>query len=783
MMETFWAWVAAWRQQLTGPTQPASQKRAEQATQRANGRAVGHFLYHTLNGIFRINFQEQAAFLLATLKWLGLGGAAGVLAGTASAIFLLSLQWATQIRLAYPILLFFLPIVGFLLGWVYHAYAGLAARGNNLIIEEIHANRQPIPLRMAPMVLLGTVVTHLFGGSAGREGTAIQMGSSLADWLSRTLRLSPEDRRLLLMAGISGGFGSVFGTPLAGFVFGLEVQTVGRVRYEGILPCLVASIIGDRVARWWGASHSHYPAMATSELNLWLLGKVLLAGALFGLTSLLFIELTHGIKHLAGQLVAWPPLRPFIGGLLIITLTLLVGSRDYLGLSLPLIQNSLNGIGVDKAAFLLKLVLTAVTLGTGFLGGEVTPLFVIGATMGYSLGPWLGVDPIWLAQIGFVSVFAGASNTPLACALMGIELFGGGAPLYLALSCFTAYLASGHRSIYTTQMIGALKVGQTHAQPEETVAWATAQNPGLLPSLPMFNKALGQRPLRSVMAVDPVMVTPHKPLTELVDMVLRRGVRALPVVENGRVVGMVTDENLWRGGVALRLGLLAGLSESARTAVLLPCAEKRAGDIMSQPAITLPQTASLAEAMAIMIAHSLKRVPVVADDGRLVGLITRSDILREWAASAKSNAQQEAWTAVEEVMATLPASLTVAPPTSLRAVLALLRQSEQRRVWVLNEVGQVVGIISDGDVLAHLQQHHPSHWLEMFTGVTAVDEAITAADIMSRPVITVPETLVVASAIPLLLAKRLKRVPVVNEQGQVVGLLGRADLLRGLIKT
>ncbi|MFN8531358.1 MAG: voltage-gated chloride channel family protein [Anaerolineae bacterium] len=427
--------------------------------------AAEHFLHLNLHDFF--------AFVRSLVTWSFLGGMVGVLAGSASALFLVTLSWATTFRIDHPAILFALPFAGFAVGWVYHRFAGRAAQGNNLVIEEVNANKARIPLRMAPLVLVGTVITHLFGGSAGREGTAIQMGASLADGLRRALshvlHLTPEDRRLIIMAGISGGFGSVFGTPVAGFVFGMEVQSVGRIRYEGIIPCLIAAYVGDLVTRAWGVTHSHYPVLANVEIDPLLLIKVILAGIAFGLTAHLFVELTHGIRQLQTQRVSYPPLRPLIGGLAIIALTLIVGNTDYLGLSLPLIQHSVSGEGVVTLAFLLKLVFTAVTLGSGFLGGEVTPLFVIGSTLGYTLGLLLGVDPAFMASIGFVAVFAGASNTPLACALMGMELFGGGSPLYLILGCVIAYLASGHRGIYVTQIIGSPKAHGADVLSEETL--------------------------------------------------------------------------------------------------------------------------------------------------------------------------------------------------------------------------------------------------------------------------------------------------------------------------
>jgi H+/Cl- antiporter ClcA len=419
--------------------------------------------------LFHINPYEFWLFLKSTSKWLLIGSFVGILTGTASAIFLISLNWVTETRMANPWLLYVLPLAGFGVGWIYWRFGGDAAKGNNLVIDEVNNNRSKIPRRMMPFVLVGTLITHLFGGSAGREGTAIQMGASLADGLRRLLNLKGEDRRLMIMAGIAGGFGSVFGVPAAGFVFGMEVQSVGRMRYEGMIPCLVASFIGDTITRSLGAPHSHYPAMAVVPIDALVLAKVSLAAIAFGLSSMLFVELTHGIKTFNSRLNNWKPLHPVFGGIAIIALTLLLGTNDYLGLGLPLIHESLEGTNVFAFAFLLKLIFTSVTLGSGYLGGEVTPLFVIGATLGYSLGSLLGLDPHFLASIGLVAVFAGASNTPLACAIMGIELFGSGSALYLFLGCALAYLASGHRGIYLTQPVGFPKFGGSGIQEGESL--------------------------------------------------------------------------------------------------------------------------------------------------------------------------------------------------------------------------------------------------------------------------------------------------------------------------
>lgn len=405
----------------------------------------------------RARLLRVPSILLGLARWTLLSAAVGILAGSAAAVFLRSLDWATTTRLTTPVLLFGLPLAGFVVGYVYHRFGGKASEGTHLVIGEVHANRERVPLRMTPLVLAGTIITHLFGGSAGREGTAVQMGASLADTLRRALRLPQSNRPLLLLAGISGGFGGVFGTPIAGFVFGMEVSSVGKLRYDALMPCLVAAVVGDWTSHTLGAGHSIYPTLAHVELDALLLIKVALAGVAFGLTSEFFVRGVDLVKAWQRRFVAYAPLRPVVGGLVVIALTLLLQTQDYLGLSLPLIQQSVRGEDVLWAAFALKLLFTVVTLGSGFMGGEVTPLFVIGATLGYTLSAVLGVDTGLLASAGFVAVFAAATNTPLASALMGVELFGSGATLYLFVACAVAYVFSGHASIYHTQRVETRK--------------------------------------------------------------------------------------------------------------------------------------------------------------------------------------------------------------------------------------------------------------------------------------------------------------------------------------
>lgn len=389
-------------------------------------------------------------------KWLALGMVVAILAGSASALFLVMLDWATQTREAHHWLLWLLPVAGFVVGWVYlHVGQGVEA-GNNLLLDEIHDPQKTVPLRMAPLILLSTVISHLFGASVGREGTAVQMGGALADQVTHWFRLAGADRRILLMAGISAGFASVFGTPLAGAVFGLEVLMLGRMRYDALWPCFVAAIVADRVTAMWGVHHTHYVAGVIPALTAWHLGAVLLAGIVFGLAGRVFASANHALSGFMKRHIAYAPLRPFIGGLVLAGVVWSTGAWRYVGLGLPTIVESLTQ-AVPAWDFAAKMALTVGSLGTGFKGGEVTPLFFIGSTLGNALAPLLHAPLGLMAALGFVAVFAGAANTPLACTLMAMELFGAQIGIYAALACVVSYLFSGHTGIYRAQRIGQAK--------------------------------------------------------------------------------------------------------------------------------------------------------------------------------------------------------------------------------------------------------------------------------------------------------------------------------------
>ncbi|HLP08420.1 MAG TPA: voltage-gated chloride channel family protein [Opitutaceae bacterium] len=419
-----------------------------------------------------LDWREPAEIFVQLLKRSALVVPVGILGGSASALFLWSLDRVTELRWAHGWLLYLLPVVGGAIGWLYHRHGKNAGAGNNLILEQIHEPGGGVPARMAPLVLLGTLVTHLCGGSAGREGTAVQMGGSLANAYARFLRLGGENVRVLLMAGVAAGFGSVFGTPFTGAVFALEVLVIGRMQYDALLPVLVASLVGDATCSAWGINHTQYHIAFAAGVgrpevsDFGLVAKVVAAAVLFGLVSRLFAEFTHVLQRGYRRIAPQPWLQPVIGGAVVIALFWAVGTGDYLGLGVRpehpgsvTILSAFEAGGATPWSWWWKLLFTAVTLAAGFKGGEVTPLFFIGATLGNALAGLLGAPVDLFAGLGFIAVFAGATNTPLACTIMGIELFGAAHAPYFALACFIAYYCSGHSGIYHAQRIGVPKHG------------------------------------------------------------------------------------------------------------------------------------------------------------------------------------------------------------------------------------------------------------------------------------------------------------------------------------
>ncbi len=402
-----------------------------------------------------IRNKVQSPLLVYILKWVSLSIIVGILAGSASAFFLISLDWVTKLRESNLWIIAFLPIGGLIIGLAYHYWGTDVVKGNNQLLEEFHSPKQVIPLKMAPMVLFGTLITHLFGGSAGREGTAVQMGAAISDQFSRIFKLEQEDRQILIIIGISAGFASVFGTPIAGAIFALEVLVLKKYRYDAILPSLSAALIADYTCTAWNVSHTQYNIPFVPEMSPENIIWAALAGMIFGLAAMLFSKTTHFCTDIFKK-INYAPIRPFIGGIFIASAVWLTGTYKYIGLGIPIIESAFIS-NLNSYDFLLKLLLTSFTIGAGFKGGEVTPLFFIGAALGNALVWFIPLPLALLAGMGLAAIFAGASNTPIASTILGIELFGTESIYFIGIACAFSYLFSGGTGIYTSQIKGGLK--------------------------------------------------------------------------------------------------------------------------------------------------------------------------------------------------------------------------------------------------------------------------------------------------------------------------------------
>ena len=392
---------------------------------------------------------HMGPYAAALLKWIVVGGLVGGVGGVVGALFHLGVNYATSVRLAHPWVLYLLPLGGLVIAGLYRL-CKLEGKGTNAVIESVHFGSD-VPVLLVPLIFVSTVITHLCGGSAGREGAALQIGGGIGYRTGRLLHLGEKDLPLATLCGMSGVFSALFGTPLTATVFALEVISVGVLYYAGLVPCITAAMTGYLISLLLGVPPTRF-TVAMPALDAWTMLLVLVLAILCALVSILFCRGLHITEHLAARLVKNSYLRAAAGGVVIIALTLLLGTTDYNGAGMDVIQRALNG-QANGWAWLLKLLFTAITIGCGFKGGEVVPSFFVGAAFGCWVGTLLGLPPAFAAAIGLVAVFCGAVNCPIASVVLSVEMFGAEGMLYFAMACAISYVLSGYCGLYSSQTI------------------------------------------------------------------------------------------------------------------------------------------------------------------------------------------------------------------------------------------------------------------------------------------------------------------------------------------
>ena len=393
----------------------------------------------------KLNLNQSIDFIriLIYAAIVGLG------AGFLGTLFTFSINSVTQIRLNHPWLIYFLPIGGIVIVLLYKL-AKYKDAGTDLVINSIHSE-QHLPVRVGPLIFVSSVITHLFGGSAGREGAALQIGGSVGSFVSKTLHLKEEDKKTLIMAGMSGCFSALFGTPLTAAIFPLEVVHVGYMEYAALLPCAIASLVGHSVAIAMNLVEPIHHIGTIPNLDAITAIAVIVLSLLAGLVSRLFVYSLHKTHHVFAM-IENAYVRAIVGAVIIIVLTLLVGNQDYNGAGAHMIERALEG-DVPLYAFLLKILFTAITLSAGYKGGEIIPSLIIGATLGSAFGTVFGLPAGLWAEVGMVAVFCGVTNCPITSLLIGFELFNFQASSFLLIAVAISYIVSGYSGLYKAQTI------------------------------------------------------------------------------------------------------------------------------------------------------------------------------------------------------------------------------------------------------------------------------------------------------------------------------------------
>lgn len=411
----------------------------------------------------RFDFVEPLVMLATVVQWLTLASLVGLVAGTAVSLYLHVLLFLTHnsATRALWLQMLLLPIGGLLNGLLIYYGSRMNRSGlKDSVLAAVHEQSGKMPVRIMFIKPVASLITLATGGSAGKEGPCSHIGATVASGIGSLVRLNAELKKRMVACGVSAGFAGVFGTPIGGAIYGVEMLSIGRIRHDFLFPAIIAGVTAFQVCRFWGVPYEYFD-IGLAEFSELLFIKTIVIGMVCGVVARLFVDLVHGVtrlfQHIRIRFGIWQPLMPLLGGCLLSALILVIPT-DYLGLSLPLMNSALEGYETPYLGFLWKILLVAITLGSGFYGGIVTPQFVIGAITGNSVAHLLGVSPTLGAAVGLVAVVAAASNTPLAAIVMGLEMFGGMAgTIYTAGAAIAAYLIIGHRSVYPDQRLAYSK--------------------------------------------------------------------------------------------------------------------------------------------------------------------------------------------------------------------------------------------------------------------------------------------------------------------------------------
>lgn len=389
--------------------------------------------------------------LLTCIKWIFLACIIGIVVGGVSTLFAFCMNKVTSFRQDNPKIIFLLPIAGLFIVFLYRIFNYKNDKGTNLVLSTIHAEGQ-VPAKMAPLIFISTIITHLFGGSAGREGAALQLGGSMGNLIGNILKLDERDKRVIVMCGMSAAFAAVFGTPMAAAVFAMEVVSVGVMYYAALVPCVFSVIIASRFASSMGISSDTLKITLIPKLSITAGIKVLILSVLCAVLSVLFCIMLHKFGDLYRKYLKNPYIRIFVAGTIVVIITLILGNTDYNGAGVDVIKRAVNGHAVTYA-FLIKMILTAITIEAGYKGGEIVPSFFIGATFGCTFGNLIGFSPSLCAAVGMIAVFCGVTNCPIASILISFELFGFEGVPYFLIAASISYLLSGYYGLYKDQTI------------------------------------------------------------------------------------------------------------------------------------------------------------------------------------------------------------------------------------------------------------------------------------------------------------------------------------------